>query len=114
MKMSRFAKVASTLNLRRDSYTEDLQPSLPCRGVVFWRNIFYKEKLQIRGNNMGEAKRRQETDPNYGKKAKAPSKSESKKKEPMFSLKKVSKTEWIIWAVLFTVATVSFILTRST
>ncbi|MDA0269257.1 MAG: hypothetical protein O2890_03730 [Cyanobacteria bacterium] len=61
---------------------------------------------------MGEAKRRQETDPNFGKKAKAPSKSASKGKEPMFSLKKVSKTEWIIWAVLFGAATATFVATR--
>lgn len=61
---------------------------------------------------MGEAKRRQETDPSYGKKAKAPSKSASKGKGPMFSLKQVSKTEWVIWAVLFGAAAATFVMTR--
>ncbi len=30
----------------------------------------------------------------------------------MFNLKKVSKTEWIIWAVLFSAAAATFVATR--
>ncbi|NJN22750.1 MAG: hypothetical protein HC812_18240 [Leptolyngbya sp. RL_3_1] len=63
------------------------------------------------GGDMGEAKRRQETDANYGKKAKAQTKP-SQRSVGRFSLKKVSKTEWIIWAVLFGVSFVAFIATR--
>ena len=46
---------------------------------------------------MGEAKRRQEQDPNYGKVAqKRPSSSRFK-----FDPKRITSTEMLIWAVLF-------------
>ncbi|MEM6255539.1 MAG: hypothetical protein AAF821_21705 [Cyanobacteria bacterium P01_D01_bin.156] len=55
---------------------------------------------------MGEAKRRQESDPNYGK---VPQKRPKKKR---FSLnldpKQVSPIEWVIWAVLFGTAAATF------
>jgi hypothetical protein len=46
---------------------------------------------------MGESKRRKETDPNYGK---VKRKSPIEKKQKRFDLSKISRTEWIIWAVL--------------
>lgn len=56
---------------------------------------------------MGEAKRRKETDPNYGKVAqKRPAK---KGFNPKFDPKKISPTEWVIWAVLFGTAAATFV-----
>ena len=47
---------------------------------------------------MGEAKRRKENDPKYGK-VKRPSPTE--KKKSLFDPSKISKTEWFLWAGLF-------------
>lgn len=58
---------------------------------------------------MGEAKRRQENDPNYGKvKQKLPAKNKLKKN--IFDISKLSKTELIIWAVLLGAAVATFLL----
>jgi hypothetical protein len=46
---------------------------------------------------MGEAKRRQEQDPNYGK---VPQK-RPKVNRFKFDPKRITSTEWLIWAVLF-------------
>lgn len=48
---------------------------------------------------MGESKRRQATDPNYGKVKKAPPKKPFKLSQ-IFNLSKVSRLEWIVWAVI--------------
>lgn len=54
---------------------------------------------------MGEAKRRQENDPNYGKvkQKRLPKSSKSK-----WSIQNVSKSEMIIWAVIFGAAAATF------
>ena len=46
---------------------------------------------------MGEAKRRKNADPNYGKVAKKLPKPSRFKFDP----KKITPTEWVLWAVLF-------------
>ena len=53
---------------------------------------------------MGEAKRRKETDPTYGTKKQDPPKPKSRR----FDLKSISKTEWIVWAVLFGLLAATF------
>ncbi|MBE9066550.1 hypothetical protein IQ260_07785 [Leptolyngbya cf. ectocarpi LEGE 11479] len=47
---------------------------------------------------MGEAKRRQKTDPNYGKVPQKPPKTRRRFK---FDPKRITPTEMLIWAVLF-------------
>ena len=47
---------------------------------------------------MGEAKRRKENDPNYGK---VPQKKPKKSKPFKFDIKSISPLEWLVWAVLF-------------
>lgn len=47
---------------------------------------------------MGEAKRRQETDPNYGK---VPQKQPKARRRFKFDPKRITPTEMLIWAALF-------------
>lgn len=53
---------------------------------------------------MGESKRRKERDPDYGKK----SKPRPQKKKLRFDISSISRTEMIIWAVLFGVLLATF------
>lgn len=48
---------------------------------------------------MGESKRRQATDPNYGKVKKKPAKKPFKLSQ-IVNFSKVSRLEWIVWAVI--------------
>jgi hypothetical protein len=61
---------------------------------------------------MGEAKRRKEQDPNYGKKRQTPP---TPKRQGLslknFDITKISKTEIIIWSIFFVVAVGTFIWT---
>ena len=49
--------------------------------------------------SMGESKRRQESDPSYGKVKKQPPKKPFKLSQ-IFNISKVSRLEWIVWAVM--------------
>lgn len=60
---------------------------------------------------MGEAKRRKATEPDYGKKPKAPPK--PKKRRFNFDIQKISKTEMVIWAGLIGAAAATFFWTNS-
>jgi hypothetical protein len=61
---------------------------------------------------MGEAKRRKQSDPDYGKKPQGlPSK--TGKKGSRLGLDKVSKGEWIVWAVLLGMLAATFAATRA-
>jgi hypothetical protein len=61
---------------------------------------------------MGEAKRRKQTDPNYGKKPR-PLPQNKKKGFNIrnFDVTKISKTELLIWILLIGVATATFLVT---
>lgn len=54
---------------------------------------------------MGESKRRQESDPNYGKVKKKPPQKPFKLSQ-IFNVSKVSRLEWVAWAVIFGSSTV--------
>ncbi|MEO0457033.1 MAG: hypothetical protein AAF152_10715 [Cyanobacteria bacterium P01_A01_bin.114] len=58
---------------------------------------------------MGEAKRRQQQDPNYGKVKRKPV-AKNKLKKKIFDTSKLSKTELVIWAVLLGAAVATFLL----
>jgi hypothetical protein len=61
---------------------------------------------------MGEAKRRKEQDPNYGKKRQAPPTAKNKGFSlSNFDIRKISKTELIVWAVFFAIAVGTFVWT---
>ncbi|PSN16015.1 hypothetical protein C7271_20490 [filamentous cyanobacterium CCP5] len=63
---------------------------------------------------MGEAKRRKQADPDYGKKPKPAAKpSAGKGSRNLLGLKNVSKTEWIVWAVLLGVLAATFAATSA-
>lgn len=56
---------------------------------------------------MGEAKRRKQTDPNYGKVAQK--RPQDKRFKFKFDPKTISPIEWVIWAVLFGTAAATFV-----
>lgn len=61
---------------------------------------------------MGEAKRRKQTDPDYGKKRQAPPQPKQPFfKLPKFDLKKMSRTELIFWVAAMGVALATFVWT---
>lgn len=62
---------------------------------------------------MGEAKRRKQADPDYGKKSKPAPKLSKKKAGNFLGLKNVSKTEWIVWAVLLGALAATFAATSA-
>lgn len=62
---------------------------------------------------MGEAKRRKQSDPDYGKKPQAPPQRGGKSKGGRFGLQNISKGEWIVWAVLLGMLAATFAATQS-
>lgn len=58
----------------------------------------------IESKPMGESKRRKEQDPNYGKKSQPP----RQQKKPRFDIASISRTELIIWTVMFGILLATF------